>query len=804
MKNYAYSLTTHALVLILFMLLLPATGLQHLHAQSSLAALATQTVRGQIVDLDTQTPLIGVNVVIPDSSPLLGSSTDEHGNFVIQGVPLGRASFRITYIGYEPLMLSDVLVTAGKELVLNLEMTESVIETEGVVVVAEELNGVALNEMATVSAQSFSVEQTQRYAASISDPARMAQTFAGVSGGGDDLLNEIVVRGNSPKGLLWQLEGIEIPNPNHFGEEGASGGGVSMLSSSTMGQSDFFTGAFPAAYGNAISGVFDLHLRNGNANRAEYALQLGVLGLDAAIEGPLPARGSFLVNYRYSTLGILNTINVLPDESIQYQDLSFKVNLATRRGNRFTLFGLGGDAQDVYGKAVPDSTQWLTFDDRFDGKFIPQMGVVGASYLWLVSPQTYLKTIVAVMGERRQDNEIMLIPSEGYAGRTIFEQDTRNWAYRSALQLNHKFSAKHVLQAGLNYDYLGYSLQTRDRDQINGPLQTLLDQKGHTFLIKGHLQLKLRPVAALTLTPGVHFTHFDLNNNQRIEPRVGMNWQVSEKSAVTAGIGLHSRTEPLALYKANRTREDGTTYTPFSSLDLMKAWHYVLGFNHNFSDKLRFKAELYYQRLLNIPVSTDVNRPFFAAINTESVWDVIFADDLLTNKGTGKNYGLELTLERFLGNGYYYMLTSSLYDARYTPLDGNSYHSRYAGNIVANAVAGKEFTLRNRNIFGVNARFIFAGGNRYIPLDVNRSIEENEHVFDLRQSFAKQVDPYYRLDFGVSYTINKAGATHAIRLDLQNLTNRLNVQGFVYDQDFQQLPYFHTGLIPILSYKVTF
>ena len=789
------------LVLCFFFL---AAGPATLRAQSSPGV--TQTVRGNIVDLDSQTPLIGVNVVVLNSNPLLGSSTDQNGAYEIAGVPVGRASFQITYIGYEPVLLTDILVTAGKELILNLEMQESVIQAEELVITAGAANGEALNEMAMVSAQSFSVEQTQRYAASISDPARMVQTFAGVTGGGDDLLNEIVVRGNSPKGLLWQLEGIEIPNPNHFGEEGASGGGVSMLSASTLSQSDFFTGAFPAAYGNALSGVFDMYLRNGNSARTEYALQLGVLGLDAAIEGPLKVGrgGSFLVNYRYSTLGILNNVGVLPEESIQYQDLSFKFNVPLRGSNRLTFFGLGGDAQDIYGKAEPDSTQWVIFDDRLDGKFTQRMGVTGVSYFWLIDNDTYLKATAAVMGERRKDNEFMLVPEENYAGRTLFDQDTRNWAYRSALQFNHKFSAKQTLQAGLNYNELGYSLLTQNRNTLDGPLESQLDQKGSTQLVKGHVQLKMRPAQALTLTPGFHFTYFALNGNKRIEPRIGLNWQLSEKSALSAGFGLHNRTEPVAIYLANRTRENGTRYQPLKSLDLMQAWHYVLGLNHKFTPNLRFKLEAYYQYLTEVPVSTDVNRPFYTTLNTESVWDVVFADDLLVNKGSGQNYGIEMTLERFLGKGYYYLLTTSLYDARFTPLDGRSYHSRYAGNVVANLLGGKEFALKNRNLLGFNMRIIYAGGNRYIPLDTEASIARDAFVFDFARSFEKQVDPYFRIDFGVSYTINKASTTHAIRFDLQNLTARENIQGYDYDQNYQRVPYFHTGLIPILSYKATF
>ena len=769
----------------------------------------TQTVRGKVVDQDSKLPLIGVNIIVPGTSPLLGTSTDENGRFVIPRVPVGRITFQVSYIGYEPLVLSDVLVTSGKELVLDLELEESVIQTEEVVVVAEELDGLAVNEMAAVSARSFSVEQTQRFAASLSDPARMALNFAGVSGGGDDLLNEIVIRGNSPKGILWRLEGIEIPNPNHFGEEGASGGGVSMLSSSTMSRSDFFTGAFPAEYGNATSGVFDLYLRNGNLSRREHTIQVGVLGVETSIEGPFSPQynGSYLINYRYSTLGILNNLNVLPQESIQYQDVSFKFSLPTKKAGQFTIFGLGGDAQDIYGSAVRDSTQWTSFEDAIDGEFAPRMGIVGASNLLLLSDKTYLKTIVAAMGEQRKDNEILLVARDNYSPLVIFEQDTRNWAFRGSVQLNHKFNARHNLRIGVTASRLGFNLINRDRDQITdgqfGPLVTFLEQEGTTELIQGQFQYKYRPSSTVTVIPGVHYMYYGLTDVHSIEPRLGVTWKTSESGTLSLGVGLHTRPEPVAIYGLNRT-VNGEVVQPHKELDLMKAWHYVAGYDHYFPSKTRLKIEAYYQYLQDVPVSSDPAIPIYSTLNAESIWPLVFNNLILVNEGSGENYGVELTLEKYLENGFYYLFTGSLYDARYTPLNGESYHSRYAGNYTANVLAGKEFNLKKSRLFGLDLRFILAGGNRFTPLDPSRSLELGFPVEDLNRPYTKQIDAYYRIDLGVSYTINKSALTHMIRFDVQNVTGRENVQGFDYNQNFEQVAFYHAGLIPVLSYRVTF
>lgn len=217
----------------------------------------------------------------------------------------------VQMVGYEEVILSQIELKSAKELVLEIEMQEAVARFDEVVISGRKNKEKPVNEMASVSARSFTVEETSRYAAAAFDPAGMAQNFAGVTSGGDDLYNEIVVRGNSPKGVLWRLEGVEIANPNHFAAGGGQGGAISMLSSTTLGNSDFYTGAFPAEYGNALSGVFDLKLRKGNTQKRESSFMIGALGLEVGTEGPLSKKygGSYLVNYRYSTLGFMIRFN---------------------------------------------------------------------------------------------------------------------------------------------------------------------------------------------------------------------------------------------------------------------------------------------------------------------------------------------------------------------------------------------------------------------------------------------------------------------------------------------------------------
>ncbi|MEM6377101.1 MAG: carboxypeptidase-like regulatory domain-containing protein, partial [Bacteroidota bacterium] len=359
-----------------------------------------QNIRGILRDQDSQMPLTGATIAVLSMDPVVGAVTDLDGQFQIPKVPVGRHQISVSYMGYEPLLLSGIILSAGKELVLELEMVESTTELAEITVSAHG-NGSsdALNEFASISARSFSVEETSRYASSLFDPARMAQNFAGVSvGSGDDLFNEIVVRGNSPRGVLWRMEGIEIPNPNHFSGAGSSGGAISMLSSTTLSNSDFYTGAFPAEFGNALSGVFDLKLRNGNNQRQEYSAMIGLLGIEVGAEGPFSANSnsSYLINYRYSTLKALETLGISPVEDVlpKYQDLSFKFNFPTAKLGTFALFGLGGNNASSF---APDSNpdNWEDDDDKWGFLEEQQLGIVGLSHQILTSDRSYLRTVLS-------------------------------------------------------------------------------------------------------------------------------------------------------------------------------------------------------------------------------------------------------------------------------------------------------------------------------------------------------------------------------------------------------------------------
>lgn len=760
-------------------------------AMSALAfAQPAQTVKGRVVDAESQQPVIGANVIITSMTPILGGVTDTEGNFRIEKVPVGRHAFKISSIGYDDAFLQEINVGSGKEVELNIRLTESFRALNEVVVKAQKENGAPLNDMVSVSGRSFTVDQTKRFAASVNDPARMAMSFAGVAAT-DDGSNQLIIRGNSPKGMLWRMEGVEIPNPNHFAQEGASGGGISALSANVLGNSDFLTGAFPAEYGNATSGVFDLKLRKGNNEKREYALQAGILGLDFAAEGPIGPTGgaSYLANYRYSTLSVLNKIgvNLNGDASIDFQDGAFKVYIPYDDKVVVSVWGMGGL-----------STSKVD-DEDYRERFKSNRGMVGVNYLRYINNKSYMEHIVSYSATSQTGD---------YYDRNIdatYQQKFVNQALRLSSLYNYKLNARNTVRLGVILNHLDFNLF--DKDNEDGPYEVNVNRNGNTQLLQAYAQWKSRLTPTVTVNAGLHGMLLALNNRYSIEPRMGVRWAVAPRSTLSFGAGLHSKTESISTYFAQVKVADNQTDLLNKNLKLTKSAHLVAGYEFRPSPSWRILTESYYQHHYNIPIGPANTTTPYLLHNSQLNEISGFVSDSLTSDGKGRSYGLELTVEKSLTAGIYLMSTTSLYQSKYTGRDGIDRDSRFNGQYVQNLLAGKEWRVgKNKtNIFAANIKLLAAGGNRTTPVDLEESREKGRTERDWSRSYSEQLPHYFRTDLRVSYTKNKKRTTSTISLDLQNATNRLNALERYYNKKEDRVKLVtQTGLLPVLNYRLEF
>jgi hypothetical protein len=764
---------------------------------------AVQTVRGVVVDKISQSPLPGVSIVISNGTFQNGISTDIEGIFRLKEVPVGKISLKISYIGYKEILMQNVVLNAGKELVINVNLEEDIKAINEVVITAKEEKNKPLNTMSTVSTRTFSVEETQKFAAAVNDPARMATSFAGVVQAGDGN-NHIAIRGNSPNGLLWRMEGVEIPNPNHFSSVGTSGGGISILSAQLLSNSDFSTGAFAAEYGNALSGVFDLRLRKGNNEKKEYTMQLGILGADFAAEGPFKKgyNGSYLVNYRYSTLNLLGKIGVpMGDAITNFQDISYHVFLPTNNLGNFTLFGFAGQSYQIV-KAKKDSLQWL--EDAFyqyDSKFYANTGAFGASNTKLFNNQSYLKTVLMFSGTQNGFNADKLSYNYNDLKR---EQDESYNQTKITLSSTYtkKVNAKNNLRTGFILNQLGYQLLQKSSLDTNVML-TKINIKGNTQSIQGFFQWNTQVNQRLSTNVGLHYYQLLLNNTYAIEPRAALKFELNNRQNLTLGYGLHSQLQPIGVYFAESTSESGQKITPNSNLPLSKAHHVVLGYDWNINNHEHIKTEVYYQHLFNVPISKDTNNTFSMLNITEG-----YNTSALQSNGLGKNYGVELTYERFLFRNLYYLLSGSVFESKYRAANNNWYNSRFNTNYNLTVTLGKEWTLSEKyknKIIGFNLKSIYTGGFRNTPIDINKSIAKGDAVYDYSQTYTLRNPDYFRLDLRLSLKRNYKHMTTTLAFDLQNATNRKNVGGQFYNAKTASVKWFYQApMIPILSYKVEF
>ncbi len=791
----------------------------------------TQTIRGSIEDADSKSPLIGANVVILDvdhSAGIKGTITDVNGNFRITDVPVGRVTLQLSYIGYEPKTIPNIVINSAKEVVMKLSMVESAIKMDEVVVSANRTKGEPINEMAMISAQSISAEETNRYAGGFNDPSRIMANFAGVTSTQDGS-NDIIVRGNSPKYVQWRLEGVQITNPNHFADQSSVGGSISTLNNNLLGTSDFYTSAFAPEYGDALSAVYDIKLRNGNNEQHEAVVGVGLLGTDLTLEGPFKKGygGSFLANYRYSTAGLVNDLGLIDVVGIpKFQDAAFKLMLPTKKLGMFSVFGLSGLSSLYLPDVKPDL--WVTPGDRPTGGELSEdydknayLLNTGINHTLSLTKNSFLTTTLAYSIDGVTDevfetrtvkiyNEQNEFQRDSIASRGVnFDSDLKKTTYRGALTYHNKINARNKIQVGTKYARFAYQFNQSQFTDTPDNRSTLVDMDEQITTIRNFISWKHRINDDITLVGGVHNMNVLFNNKHTLEPRLAMNWALTNTSSVHAGYGLHSTMETVHNYFAKVNLPGGGTTEPNHDLDLLKAHHFVVGYQKQLGRNLIAKAEVYYQHLYNLPVENS-DTSFYATIN-EGL-DPRYVD--LVNEGTGKNYGLELTLERYFDHHYYFLVNGSLYNSKYTALDGIERNTAYNGRYLVNVLMGKEFVnmgRKNNQTLGLNAKIFFGGGKKIIPLlrdeKGNLAVDpENNKYWDYNKAYDNDIEDVYQVIVSASYKWNKPKATHELFLNLDNVTNTKGKITEYYDEDEPDKVGNMTqfGFFPNLMYRVYF
>ncbi|KYP13609.1 TonB-dependent receptor [Flavihumibacter sp. CACIAM 22H1] len=799
------------------------------YSQFCSAQISQQTLRGTILDTDNKLPLAGVSVSIELGNTSFQAITDAEGNFRFEQMRIGRYTLTASFIGYDKLILPNLVLTAGKELVVSLSMQEAAHTLKEFVLTVDKNKGQAGNELALVSSRAVSPEQTNRFAGGFNDPSRILSNFAGVTNTQDGS-NDIIVRGNSPKYLQWRLEGIQIANPNHFSDQSSVGGSISTLNNNLLASSDFYTAAFPAEFGDALSGVYDVKLRQGNNEKFESIAGLGVTGTDLTLEGPFKKgyKGSFLINYRYSTISLLDKLGLFNDINgvLNFQDAAFKIVLPTKKWGNFSLFGLGGISQFRFNDVNP--ALWQTPGNRYAPnktgedflKKSHQLNL-GLNHTITLSQKTHITSSLAYSSEGIDDEVFesflyKVYDENGSYVKDSIRKDQLNFdgrvkksTYRAELTVFHKFNAKHKIQAGSKLGLHQFDFrQSMFKDSTNKRF-TLVDFSEDLLTIRNFINWKFRINEAFSTVAGIHNMNVLLNKQSTIEPRFAINWKPDRNVVWSLGYGNHSAMESIHHYFTRVEDAAGNITEPNRKLGLLKAHHFVLGYEKKLSKNLLLKLEAYYQGLYNLPVAnSDTNS--FSTIN-EGL-DFQFIE--LVNKGTGQNYGIEFTLERFFSRNFYYLVNASVYNSTYKALDGIKRNTRFNGNYLVNALFGKEFPKlgsKQNKTFAINSRIFVGGGKKIIPLlrdgAGNLAVDpRNNRYLDFSKAYKNGLDDIYHLTISFSYKIDMRSTTHEIFLNIDNITNnRARLTEFYDPSAVGSVGYMRqSAAFPNLLYRIYF
>lgn len=754
-------------------------------------ALLSAVVRGVVIDQVTQKPLEGATLAFDGTlTPII---TSDEGLFRWEGVKPGRYTLLVRFLGYQPYFMPELLVETGKELVLEIPLSPVATSLETIEVNADPY---ALKR-GVPGIQTITIEEVFRFPATFYDPARLVTLLPGVVGDNDQA-NGISVRGNSPNMLSWQLEGVEIVNPNHTPNAGTgsdrvtqNGGGVNMLSAQMLSSSQFMNGAFSAGHGNALSAIMDMNFRKGNNEQHEYIVQAGLIGIDLAAEGPLSksSGSSFLANYRYSTVGLLSAMGVdLGDEAISFQDLSFNLHFPfSQSGGSISFFGMGGNSKNVF-EAQRDATLWEFEKDNRDITFTSLTGALGAKWIQPMGAKSVLNTVVVLSSMQTERLDQQLEPNSFKIIETA-----QNFNNQSKVAIKSEYSSDlgggTLIRGGLNVTNTSFAggafsqeVSARDLTAIDGWLTSpylAIAYNGPRWKVNG----------------GLHWTTFSLTEDSYVEPRVQLEYKAAPNTSFFTSYGMHSQLQPAVLYFGAVVGA-----TP----QMSRAHHVVAGWDQNLGKGVTLQTNLFYQQLFNIPVAANLSNAFSAINLLEDI-----PSYALANEGKGQNIGVELSLRKFMQNNFYYLLNATVYDAKYEGSDGITRASRYNGQYTVNATLGKEWRKQKaaglERVHGWNIRIVNTGGFRATPIDLEASRDFGRTIYDLNNAFQEQLPGFFRVDLRWYVKRNKPGKVSTFSIDIQNVTNGQNVAFSYYDVlQGTLVEKYQLGIIPLLSWRLEF
>ncbi|MBU1099088.1 MAG: TonB-dependent receptor [Bacteroidetes bacterium] len=711
------------------------------------------TISGKVVDKFTQEAIPGANIIVIDNDR--GAATDAEGNFTIDKLPAKNYQIRISSVGYESVIKTDIYVSTGRPVQLFIELNEAVIELDGVTVSADyfEMNPTEMNSLA-----SFSYEELRRAPGGLEDVVRALSILPGVarvSAGRNDL----VVRGGAPTENLFLVDGFVIPNINHFGTQGATGGPLSYINLDYVNNTTFSTGGFSALYGDKLSSVLAIDLREGRSDRIGGKATISASQFGLNLEGPLSGKGNFLFSARRSYLDfIFNAagFNFVPE----YWDVLGKAVYEIDNQNKLSFLFVSAfdnvkfnnnNEEDLY-----DNSRILANDQI--------QYLLGLSYRHLFENGFYKVSLSRnFVDYDASQRDTLLNPVFLNLSSEIENELKADIVLKlsSSSELNVGAAAK-LIEFDANLKFPFFKTSFGETLSINSLVASETYQK-----YGGYLQFSDVIFQRLRYSLGARADYFSgIEKKFYLSPRLSASYMLSEITSLNMSGGIYYQF-PSYLWLS--------TFDSNKKLEAVNVNQIVVGIEHYLRDDIRVKLEGYYKDYRNYPTSqlrnylvlANTGVGFAGADDNYSA----FGLEPLTNDGTGNVKGFELSLQKKAAKVPHYALFSLTYsEAKFTAIDGIERAGAYDQTWILNLTGGYIFNQK----WETSLKFRLATGNPYTPYN-------NDGSQSVSNYNSTRFDPLHSLDIRVDRKWNFEDWNLIAYIDIQNIYNNKNSNSIKYN-----------------------
>ncbi|UCF63660.1 MAG: TonB-dependent receptor [bacterium] len=746
----------------------------------------TGNMKGRILDSETKEPLIAVNIEILNT--INGAATDLDGYYFIPDIPVGNYSIRISYLGYEPQVQTDLIVRPDRTTFVNTELKKSIIEMETVTVTAGYFSNTTDQPLSIIN---FSAEEIRRAPGSAGDVSRIIYGLPGVAKV-NDTKNSLIVRGGSALENSFYVDNIEITNINHFPEQGSSGGPIGMINVDLIKDVNFYTGGFDASYGDRLSSVMELRFREGDRDRFNAQLDLGLAGFGGVAEGPWPnQKGSWLVAARRSYLDlIVGAIGETNSSVPQYSDVQTKLTYELSPHHQLTAIGVMGWDQIAI---KPEDAIEQKLNMYNDLTILQNTFGLNWQYVWGKAGYSNTSFSHSVTQYNFALNETRYYSETG-GKKVLLDQSSSEQEFRLRNVNHYTIHRQLKLHLGLETKYL-----VADFNNYYGPYFDALGNPtpelsiiGKSTAVKSHgfMGLNWRPFTRLTLIPALRLEHFSYNGNTHLSPRFSASYQLTENTAVNFSTGIYFQNLPLVLLAQNEENKNITD---------PRSRHLVMGISHLLTENTQMTLEVYDKEYSDMP--QDPMQPELFLIDEVYYTGLFLPHGPLSAGGRANARGIELMIQKKLAESIYGMVSTSLFRSRYQDYNGNLRNRVYDNRLTFNVEGG----YKPNNKWEFSLRWIYAGGTPFTPLDEQASTEANRGIYDVNQINTARLPDYHSLNLRLDRRFFFSGSNIVLYFSVWNAYGRKNIAGYSWNEiDNKKESNTQWNTLPILGLEYEF